>query len=91
MSERESGKVRWRRSMATIFEELNALYDADEIGAVQLNIALRDGDVRVLRAYDDGFKILLIAAAAIGQRESLDVARTERDADGWEEPAGDRP
>lgn len=67
-------KEQWRRGMAEIFAEMNQLYDADEIGAVQINIVKRDGNIRVLHAYDDGFKILLIAAAAIGQRNALDYA-----------------
>lgn len=71
--------------MAEIFSELNRLYDADEIGAVHISIARRDGDVRTLKAYDDGFKILLIAAAAIGAKEALEIPTTEHDADNWEE------
>lgn len=81
MGEQQS---RWRRGMAEIFSELNRLYDADEIGAVHICIARRDGDVRTLRAYDDGFKILLIAAAAIGQKETMEMASTEHDPDNWE-------
>ena len=82
-----SAKDRWRQSMAEIFDELNRLYDADLIGAVQINVAKRDGDIRVLAAHDDGFRILLIAAAAIGQKEAMDAARVEKDPDNWVETA----
>lgn len=61
----------FRRSMSSILGELETLYSADQIGAVQINIALRNGDVRSLCCHDDGFKILIIAAAAIGQHEAL--------------------
>src|SRR5258707_12068244 len=62
-----TGSERLKHGMAAILGELENLYAQDLIGAVQINIALRDGNVRTLKAYDDGFRILLIAAAAIGQ------------------------
>ena len=82
------GQDRWRRGMAEIFGELNRLYDADEIGAVIISIARRDGDLRTLKAYDNGFKILLIAAAAIAAKESMEiVGDIDRDLGNWVEPA----
>lgn len=75
---------RMRRGMADILNELEQMYSLDLIGAVQINIALRDGGVRTLRCYDDGFKLMLIAAAAIGQHEALQVPSVERDPENWE-------
>lgn len=74
--------------MATILGELETLYAADKIGALQINIALRDGNVRTLKSYDDGFRILLIAAAAIGQREAFDATAVTPDSDNWHIPGG---
>jgi hypothetical protein len=65
---------RLRRSLASIQSELEQLYAADKIGAVQVNIVLRSGDVRTFKCSDDGFRFLLLAATAIGQREALDDA-----------------
>lgn len=72
--------------MANILGELENLYSRDEIGAIQINIALRNGDVRTLKAYDSGFRILLIAAATIGQREAFDSAAVTPDEDNWHIP-----
>lgn len=81
----EAAKERMRRGMAEILGELETLFSRDEIGAVQINIALRSGDIRTLKVYDDGFKLLLIAAAAIGQREAFDAATVHQDPDNWTE------
>lgn len=81
MSQKLATEAEWRRGMADIFAELNQLYDADEMGAVQINIVRRNGDIRTLRAFDQGFKLLMIAAAAIGQRESIEEARDAHDPD----------
>ncbi len=81
-----TGSERLKHGMAAILGELENLYAQDLIGAVQINIALRDGNVRTLKAYDDGFRILLIAAAAIGQREAFDSAEVTRDPDSWHMP-----
>lgn len=72
-------EAQWRRGMADILDELNKLFDADEIGAVHISVVRRDGDVRTLQAFDNGFRILLIAAAAIGQREALEAATIKPD------------
>jgi superfamily I DNA and RNA helicase len=76
---------RLRQGMASILGELESLYAKDAIGAVQINIALRDGDIRTLKCYDDGFRVLLVAAAAIGQREAFESIEVERDPDNWRE------
>jgi hypothetical protein len=75
-------KERLKHGMASILGELETLYSQDLIGAVQINIALRDGNVRTLKAYDDGFRVLLVAAAAIGQREAFEATEVTRD-EGW--------
>lgn len=80
-------KERLKHGMALILGELETLYAQDLIGAVQINIALRDGNVRTLKAYDDGFRVLLVAAAAIGQREAFEATEVTRD-EGWRAPGG---
>lgn len=75
---------RFKRGMADILGELETLFAKDEIGAVQINIALRSGDIRTMRVYAPNFKLLLIAAAAIGQKEALNCPIVEPDADNWE-------
>src|SRR5258707_10603324 len=81
-----TGSERLKHGMAAILGELENLYAQDLIGAVQINIALRDGNVRTLKAYDDGFRILLIAAAAIRQREAFDSPEVTRDPHIWHIP-----
>lgn len=56
--------------MATILSELEARFSADEIGAVQINMVLRDGTVRTMQAWDNGFALLMVAAVSIGQDEA---------------------
>lgn len=70
----EDGAVRLKRGMASILDELESLYAEGKIGAVSIAIALRSGDVRHLTAYDNGFRIVLIGAAAIAQREVVENA-----------------
>lgn len=82
----EDTTKRWREGMAAILGELEQLYAADAIGAVQINIALRDGNVRTMKAHDNGFRILLIAAAAIGHHETIDRAAQRPDAGNWSAP-----
>ena len=77
---------RWRHGMASILGELEQLYDRDEIGAVSISIALRDGNVRHLSSYDTGFRILLVAAAAIGLKNATDYAPLTPDPENWHEP-----
>ncbi len=79
----EPHKDRWRRGMADILGELEALFTRDEMGAVQISIALRNGDIRTLSSYDDGFRILLIAAASIGQREAIEGCQIIPSPDNW--------
>lgn len=67
----EDNDTRMRRGMAGILGELETLFANDEIGAVQINIARRDNTVRTLFACGDGFRMLLIAAAAIGHAEAV--------------------
>ena len=59
------------RQLAINLDELQALFMANDIGGLQINIIRRNGDVRTLMWHDDGFKILLVAAGAIGQYEAL--------------------
>lgn len=82
MSE-EPVQERWRRGMASCLGELEQLYTKDEIGAVSISIALRDGNVRTLKCYDAGFRVLLISAAAIALKEATEFAPVERDPDNW--------
>lgn len=63
---------RFKQGVASILDELEQLYSKDKIGAIQINIALRDGNVRTLKAYDSGFRVLLVAAASIGQRKAFE-------------------
>lgn len=77
---------RWRRGMASILGELEKLYDRDEIGAVSICIALRDGNIRHLQSYGSGFRILLIAAAAVGLKEATDAPQRDADAENWHTP-----
>lgn len=90
MSAEQAPGDRYKSGLATILGELETLYAKDQIGALQINIALRDGNVRTLKAYDDGFKILLIACASIGQREAFDAATVTPDADNWQIAPGQR-
>jgi hypothetical protein len=71
-----------KQGMASILGELEGLFAQDKIGAVQINIALRDGNVRTLRCFDDGFRNLLVAAAAFGLRHAFDSADVRPDPDG---------
>lgn len=81
---------RLKQGMASILGELETLYSRDMIGAVQINIALRDGNVRTLKAYDDGFRVLLVAAAAIGQREAFETTEVMRE-ESWRAPGESKP
>jgi hypothetical protein len=87
----EDGALRFKRGMASIIDEMTALYARDEIGAVSISIVLRTGDVRHLTAYDNGFKINLIGAAAIAQREVLDNAVRDPDPGNWHMPGPSTP
>lgn len=84
----DAGKDRLKRDMASMLDVVETLYATDRIGAIQICIALRDGNVRTMLAYDDGFKILMIAAASIGQRDALDACQVQHDPASWEEPGG---
>ena len=77
------GANRLKRSMALILSELEQLFERNELGAVSIAIALRNGDVRHLTAYDNGFRIVLIGAAAIAARETVEMAVVDRDPDSW--------
>lgn len=68
----------WKRRMAYILGQLETLYSQDKIGAVQINMALRDGDICTLEAYDTGFRVLLVAAAAVGQQEAFEAVNAPR-------------
>ena len=81
-----SPENRWRHGMALILGEMENLYSADQIGAVQINIVLRDGNVRTLKAYASGFRVLLVAAAAIGQREAFEATEVTPDVGNWRMP-----
>jgi hypothetical protein len=72
---------RFKEGLGSILGELELLFAKDQIGGIVVSIALRDGNVRSLGVYDDGFKILLIAAAAIGQREAIEATRAGADPD----------
>jgi hypothetical protein len=85
-----SPSERLQHGMAHILGELESLYAQEKIGAVQINIVLRDGNVRTLKCHDDGFRILLIAAAAIGQREAFDAAAVTPDLENGHIPSGER-
>ena len=75
----------FKQGVASILDELEQLYSQDKIGAVQINIALRDGDVRTLKAYDTGFRVLLVAAASIGQREAFEATEVKVE-EHWRSP-----
>src|SRR5579871_2687559 len=76
---------RFKEGVASILDELEQLYSQDKVGAIQINIALRDGGVRTLKAYDNGFRVLLVAAAAIGQREAFEATEVTIE-ESWRAP-----
>ncbi len=82
---------RLRRSMAAYLGELETLFRADDIGAVSIVVALRNGDVRHMLAHGGGFRVVMVGATAIAHREALDNARREADRDNWHmsAPPGD--
>lgn len=86
----EEAKEQWRHGMASVLGELEELYARDQIGAVSISIAYRDGNVRHLKCYDDGFRILLIAAAAIGLKEATELPMA-RDPGDWFIPGQPKP
>ena len=79
----EAGAARVKRGMASILGELETLFGKDDIGAVSIAVVRRDGNVRHLTCFDDGFRIMLIGATGIAHREAIENACRDPDGTNW--------